>query len=207
MGSKLYVGNLSYSTTEEALRSVFEEGGKEVRSVAIILDRETGRSRGFAFVQMASEDAAREAMESLDGRELDGRQMRITEARERERGGEGARGLEGRGGPRGERREGGWERERVGPRDAGRGRESSAPADERRGPPPERFEEERSAPAPRPWGDEFPPRERSERGGRGRGNRRGRESGRADDHHDDDERPRGRGRERSSRDWRRDWDV
>ena len=62
MGTKLYVGNLSYSTTEQTLRAAFEEGGREVREVAMISDRETGRPKGFAFVQMGSEDDAKAAI-------------------------------------------------------------------------------------------------------------------------------------------------
>ena len=80
---KLYVGNLAYSTNEESLRAVFEEIG-QVESVAVITDRDTGRSRGFAFVEMPDEDADR-AMKELDGKSVDGRNLRVNEARERER--------------------------------------------------------------------------------------------------------------------------
>jgi RNA recognition motif-containing protein len=96
--SRLYVGNISYNTTEEMLRSVFEEDGRTVESVAIITDRETGQSRGFAFVEMASPADAEAAISALDGRELDGRRIRVNEARERSRGGGGGRGPRGGGG-------------------------------------------------------------------------------------------------------------
>ena len=84
MGTKLYVGNLNYNTTEDSLRQAFGADGREVSSVSIIMDRETGRSRGFAFVEMATEEGAQQALQALDGRELDGRMLRINEARERE---------------------------------------------------------------------------------------------------------------------------
>ena len=83
MGTKLYVGNLNYNTTEDALREAFGANGREVTSVSIIMDRETGRSRGFAFVEMATSEAAQQALQELDGQELDGRMLRINEARER----------------------------------------------------------------------------------------------------------------------------
>jgi RNA recognition motif-containing protein len=84
MGTKLYVGNLNYSTTEDSLRQAFSANGREVTSVAIIMDRETGRSRGFAFVEMATPEAAQQALQELDGTDLDGRTLRINEARERD---------------------------------------------------------------------------------------------------------------------------
>jgi RNA recognition motif-containing protein len=92
MGTKLYVGNLSYSTTEAALRQAFEADGREVREVAMISDRETGRPKGFAFVQMGSEEDAKSAIAALDGRELDGRPLRVNEAQERQGGGGGGGG-------------------------------------------------------------------------------------------------------------------
>jgi RNA recognition motif-containing protein len=84
VGTKLYVGNLNYNTTEEALREAFGANGREVTSVSIIMDRETGRSRGFAFVEMSTSEFAQQALQELDGQELDGRMLRINEARERE---------------------------------------------------------------------------------------------------------------------------
>ena len=95
MGTKLYVGNLSYNTSGDALREAFSQNGREVTSVQIIMDRETGRSRGFAFVEMSTPEGAQQAMQELDGQELDGRMLRINEARERE-----PRGPGGGGGPR-----------------------------------------------------------------------------------------------------------
>ena len=83
VASKLYVGNLSYETTEEGLRAMFGEDGRTVSDVTVVMDRMTGRSRGFAFVQMGSGDEAQAAMQALDGREVDGRPLRVSEARER----------------------------------------------------------------------------------------------------------------------------
>ena len=89
MGTKLYVGNLNYNTNEASLRDLFSANGREVTSVSIIMDRETGRSRGFAFVEMATPEFAQQAMQELDGAELDGRSLRINEARERDSRGPG----------------------------------------------------------------------------------------------------------------------
>lgn len=82
MGKKLYVGNIPFSTTEDELRSLFERHGG-VGSVSVITDRETGRSRGFAFVEMADDNAAETAQRALDGSELGGRSLRVNEAHER----------------------------------------------------------------------------------------------------------------------------
>ena len=90
MNRKLYIGNMSYSTTEDELRSAFEQHG-EVESVNVITDRETGRPRGFAFVEMADESAAEAAMRALDGADLGGRNLRVNEAQDRRRGGGGGR--------------------------------------------------------------------------------------------------------------------
>lgn len=98
MGTKLYVGNLNYNTTEDLLRQAFSANGREVTSVSIVMDRETGRSRGFAFVEFSTSEAAQQALQELDGQELDGRMLRINEAREREARGGGGGG--GGGGPR-----------------------------------------------------------------------------------------------------------
>ncbi len=84
MGTKLYVGNLNYNTTEASLREAFGANGREVTSVSIIMDRETGRPRGFAFVEMATPEGAQQALQELDGQNLEGRMLRINEARERE---------------------------------------------------------------------------------------------------------------------------
>ena len=80
---KLYVGGISYNTTENSLSSAFAKAG-EVSSVAIITDKMTGRSKGFGFVEMASEDGAKAAIEMWNGKELDGRKLTVNEARPRE---------------------------------------------------------------------------------------------------------------------------
>jgi len=116
MGKRLYVGNLSYNATEAELREVFAEGGKNVVEVKIVLDRDTGRPRGFAFVEMGSDQEATQAIEALNGREVQGRAMNVSEARERAaRGGGGGGGGFGGGHGRdrddhgrGGRRGGGW---------------------------------------------------------------------------------------------------
>ena len=100
MAKKLYVGNLPYTATEEELRSIFEEHGPTT-SVAVIMDRETGRSRGFGFVEFETDAAAAAAQSALDGRDMGGRPLRVNEAQERQRGGGGGGG--GGGGYRGPR--------------------------------------------------------------------------------------------------------
>lgn len=77
---KLYVGNLSYNTSEQAIEEAFSAHG-QVDEVAVITDRDTGRPRGFAFVTMASDDEARAAIEALNGSDLDGRALNINEAK------------------------------------------------------------------------------------------------------------------------------
>ena len=79
----IYVGNLSWNTQEPELRDLFSQHGS-VDSARILKDRETGRSRGFGFVEMPNDDEARAAIEALNGFELDGRQLRVNEARPRE---------------------------------------------------------------------------------------------------------------------------
>jgi len=97
MGSRLYVGNLSWDTTEDTLRSAFEATGGKVKDAHIVNDRETGRPRGFGFVEMANEQEAQQAIAQMDGSNLDGRNLRVNEAQERQnRGGGGG----GRGGGR-----------------------------------------------------------------------------------------------------------
>jgi cold-inducible RNA-binding protein len=98
MGTRLYVGNLSYNTTEESLRSAFGADGRNVKEVSVITDRMTGQPRGFAFVEMATQADADAAISALDGRELDGRTLRVSEARERPGGGGGGGGRGGFGG-------------------------------------------------------------------------------------------------------------
>ena len=89
MATKLYVGNLSFNTTEETLRSVFEADGRRVEEVSIVMDRETGRPRGFAFVQMASPEDSEKAIQALNGREVEGRTLTVSEARPKTGGGGG----------------------------------------------------------------------------------------------------------------------
>lgn len=83
MAKKLYVGWLSYDTTEGSLNEAFTEAGT-VESATVITDRSTGRSKGFGFVEMSTEDEARKAIEMLNGKELDGRNITVNEARPQE---------------------------------------------------------------------------------------------------------------------------
>jgi RNA recognition motif-containing protein len=107
MGTRLYVGNLSYDSTEAGLRAAFEADGRQVSEVALIMDRETGRPKGFAFIQMGSEQDAKAAIAALDGKEVGGRAIRVSEAQERPAGGRsgggGGRGGYGGGGRGGSR--------------------------------------------------------------------------------------------------------
>ena len=105
MATKVYVGNLPFGVNAEQLRTLFEEGGHEVLEVKIVTDRDTGRPRGFAFVDMANQEDAQTVISSLNGRELEGRALTVNMAREREprrggpgRGGGGGGGGFGRGG-------------------------------------------------------------------------------------------------------------
>ena len=86
MSKKIYIGNLPFSSTEDELRTVFERHG-QVESVSVITDRETGRPRGFAFVEMDDASAADEAQRALDGSDLGGRSLRVNEAQDRSGGG------------------------------------------------------------------------------------------------------------------------
>ncbi len=83
---RIYVGNLPYSATDEELRQVFEQHGSLV-SATVIMDRDTGRSRGFGFVEFSSDDDGRKAITALDGSDMDGRALRVNEAHERRDGG------------------------------------------------------------------------------------------------------------------------
>jgi RNA recognition motif-containing protein len=91
MSKKLYVGNLPYSATEDELRKIFERHG-EVDSVSVITDRETGRPRGFGFVEMTEASAATDAIRALDGTDMGGRTLKINEAQDRRSGGGGSGG-------------------------------------------------------------------------------------------------------------------
>ena len=84
MGKRLYVGNLPYQTTEAQLRALFEQDGGEVTEVKIVTDRETGRPRGFAFVEMSSDAQASTAVDALHGKAFGGRPLTVSEARERQ---------------------------------------------------------------------------------------------------------------------------
>ena len=100
MGRKLYVGNLSYDVTDSALQQMCAQYGT-VESAQVIMDRDTGRSKGFGFVEMGSDQEAQAAIADLNGKEIDGRNLTVNEARPREdRGGGGGRGGYG-GGSRG----------------------------------------------------------------------------------------------------------
>jgi RNA recognition motif-containing protein len=102
MGKRLYVGNLSYGITEQDLRTIFTEAG-QVTEVKVVLDRDTGQPRGFAFVEMDSEGAATKAISSHNGREVQGRAMNVKEAAERTGGGGGGGSRGSFGGNRGGR--------------------------------------------------------------------------------------------------------
>src|SRR5437763_13923644 len=97
MGKKLYVGNLTYGTTDRDLEQMFQAHGT-VQSAQVIMDRDTGRSKGFGFVEMGSDQEAQAAIAALSGKEVDGRQLTVNEAKPREDRGGGGRGYGGGGG-------------------------------------------------------------------------------------------------------------
>jgi RNA recognition motif-containing protein len=97
MEVKLYVGNLPYSATEDQLRDLFTQAGT-VTSVALIMDRETGRSKGFAFIEMSTQAEAQKAISQFNGYMMDGRALAVNAARPREERGPGGGGFGGRGG-------------------------------------------------------------------------------------------------------------
>jgi RNA recognition motif-containing protein len=119
MSMKLYVGNLAFQTTNEDLQQLFEQAGT-VESVNVIEDRETGRSRGFGFVEMASAEEGQKAIEQFNGKEFNGRNLNVNEARPREERGPRGGGGGGRGGFGGNRGGGGR-------RDFGGGRNDRSP--------------------------------------------------------------------------------
>ena len=88
MATKLYVGNLSYQTNDQSLHDLFSEAGS-VSSAQVVTDRDTGQSRGFGFVEMATEGEAQAAISALNGRNVDGRALAVNESRPREGGGGG----------------------------------------------------------------------------------------------------------------------
>ena len=118
MANKIFVGGLSWDTTDESLREAFEQFGA-VTEAKVILDRDTGRSRGFGFVTFTDGGTADTAIQEMDGQELDGRRIRVNEAQDRRRdgggggrhgggGGRGGRGRDDRGGRGGGGGRGGW---------------------------------------------------------------------------------------------------
>ena len=117
MGARIYIGNLSFHTTEDTLRALCTEDGRSVSKISIVTDRETGQPRGFAFVDFGSEADARGAISAMNGAMLDGRALTVNEAREREQRGGGG----GGGGYGGDRGGGGGDRGRGGPRGGRRG--------------------------------------------------------------------------------------
>ncbi len=100
MGTRVYVGNLPFDTDASALRALFEEGGRQVSDVKIITDRDTGRPRGFAFVEMENQSDAQAAIQALNGRDVGGRALTVNEAQEQapRRGGGGGGGFRSGGG-------------------------------------------------------------------------------------------------------------
>src|SRR5213083_1595011 len=102
MSTKLYVGNLAFQTTSQELQEMFAMAGT-VESAAVVEDRDTGRSRGFGFVEMSTKEEASSAIDQFNGKELGGRALKVNEAKPRENrpGGGGGRGFGGGGGGRG----------------------------------------------------------------------------------------------------------
>ena len=95
MGTRLYIGNMSWDTTEDNLMALLTEGGRTVTDLHVVADRETGRPRGFAFAEFGNEADAQSAIADLDGKDLDGRALKVNEAQERKPrtgGGGGGRG-------------------------------------------------------------------------------------------------------------------
>jgi RNA recognition motif-containing protein len=113
MNTRLYVGNLSFNTTADGVRTAFQQFGT-VSDVHLVTDRETGRSRGFAFVTMGTVEEAAKAIEGMDGKTLDGRPLRVNEAEQRQQrgggGGGGGGGFRGGGGGGGGGYRGGGDR-------------------------------------------------------------------------------------------------
>ncbi len=83
MANKLYVGNLSFDATQDRLVAAFEQDGRKVKDVNVVTDRDTGRPRGFAFVEMANQADAEAAIQAMDGPELNGRPLKVSLAKER----------------------------------------------------------------------------------------------------------------------------
>ena len=99
MGNRLYIGNLSWDTTQDTLQALLSENGRTVKDLHFVTDRETGRPRGFAFAEFGSDGEAQAAIQELDGKELDGRNLKVNEAQPKpERSGGHGGGGGGRGG-------------------------------------------------------------------------------------------------------------
>ena len=98
MGNRIYVGNLSFNITEDSLRAALEETGGTIKDIHIVTDRDTGRPRGFAFAEMADDSQAQAVIAAMDGKDLEGRNLTVNEAKPRAAGGGGNRGGGGGGG-------------------------------------------------------------------------------------------------------------
>ena len=92
MGTKIFVGNISFDASEQDLRNLFAAEDRQVTSVSVVMDRETGRPRGFAFVEMGNTDDMNAAIKALDGADLHGRPLRVNEAHDKPKGGGGGGG-------------------------------------------------------------------------------------------------------------------
>ena len=92
MGNRIYVGNLPFSADESSVKTLFEQNDRSVTEVKLITDRDTGRPRGFGFVEMANGEDAEKAISELNGYEMDGRELNVNEAKERGEGGGGGGG-------------------------------------------------------------------------------------------------------------------
>ena len=121
MGKKLYVGNLAYSVSDSDLQAMFASYGS-VQSAQVIMDRDTGRSKGFGFVEMGSDEEAQAAIAALNGQEKEGRALTVNEARPKPEGGRGGFGGGGRGGGGGGGGRGGFGGGRSGGGGGGGGR-------------------------------------------------------------------------------------
>jgi RNA recognition motif-containing protein len=98
MGNRLYVGNLPFTVTEDSLRAALEESGGTCKDIHLVTDRETGRPRGFGFAEMADDAQAQAVIAAMDGKDLEGRNLTVNEAKPRATGGGGNRGGGGGGG-------------------------------------------------------------------------------------------------------------
>jgi RNA recognition motif-containing protein len=167
MGTRLYVGNIPYNTNDAELRALFSQNGRTVTDVKIVTDRETGQSRGFAFVEMVNNDEAQAVITELNGAFMGGRSIRINEARERTPGGGGGGGF---GGPP------------RGPRPQYGGAPGGGPGGGPSGPRPGGYQ---GGGPPRPGGGRFAERQPDKDQGRRRNHDRDRQRERIRDDNDD----------------------